>query len=150
MASWPDGVPIPKPEKPEGITDWEWTVYQNSDYRQIPPDLKVKVHHAMGWKVKDTEDAEEIAEQIADIVAPLLGKGHVPEENMARYTRLRELHHLISRMGNMVSGLGEYEDANTLWGMAGKYKRMANELRADLPAADLPAADGSGGTSPQP
>lgn len=72
----------------------------------------------------------------------MTGKGHVPEENMARYVRLRELHHLISRMGNMVSGLGEYADANALWAMAGRYKRMANELRADLPEA--------GDTSPPP
>lgn len=61
------------------------------------------------------------------------GKGHVPEENLARYRRIRELSHLMSRMGNMVSGLGEHEDANKLWALGGKYKRMANELRADLP-----------------
>lgn len=59
---------------------------------------------------------------------------HVPEENVARYTRLRELSHLISRMGDMVSGLGEHGDANTLWALGGKYKRLANDLRADLPA----------------
>lgn len=62
-----------------------------------------------------------------------MNKGHVPDENLARYRRLRELNHLISRMGNMVSNLGEHGDANTLWAMAGKYKRMANNLRADLP-----------------
>ena len=65
--------------------------------------------------------------------APEPAKGHVPDWNLARYRRIRELAHLISRMGNMVSGLGEYEDANKLWAMGGKYKRMANELRADLP-----------------
>lgn len=61
------------------------------------------------------------------------GKGHVPAENLARYRRIRELSHLMSRMGDMVSGLKEYDDANTLWALGGKYKRMANELRADLP-----------------
>lgn len=61
------------------------------------------------------------------------GMGPVPEENVDRFLRLRELSHLMSRMGNMVSGLREYEDANTLWAMGGKYKRLANELRADLP-----------------
>lgn len=60
-------------------------------------------------------------------------KGHVPEENMPRYVRLRELAHLLSRMGNMVSGLGEHDDANKLWALGGKYKRLANELRADIP-----------------
>ena len=59
------------------------------------------------------------------------GKGHVPEENLPRYRRIRELSHLMSRMGNMVSGLGEYGDANTLWALGGKYKRMANELRTE-------------------
>lgn len=60
-------------------------------------------------------------------------KGHVPEENLAKYRRLRELAHLISRMGNMTSNLGEHGDANVLWAMGGKYKRMANNLRVTLP-----------------
>lgn len=54
---------------------------------------------------------------------------HVPEENLPRYRRLRELSHLMSRMGDMVSNLQEYTDANALWAMGGKYKRMADELR---------------------
>jgi len=62
-----------------------------------------------------------------------MNKGHVPDENLARYRRLRELSHLMSRMGNMTSNLGEYTDANLLWAMGGRYKRMANNLRADLP-----------------
>lgn len=36
----------------------------------------------------------------------------------------------------MVSGLGEYEDANKLWALGGKYKRLANELRVVIPNAD--------------
>jgi hypothetical protein len=48
---------------------------------------------------------------------------------------MRELAHLMSRMGDMVSGINEYEDANTLWALGGKYKRLANELRVDLDAA---------------
>lgn len=63
---------------------------------------------------------------------PAAGKGHVPEENLERYRRIRELAFLISRTGNMVSGMGEHGDANTLWAIAGKYKRMANDLRVDL------------------
>lgn len=54
---------------------------------------------------------------------------HVPEENLARYRRLRELSHLMSRMGDMVSNLNEHADANTLWALGGKYKRLANDLR---------------------
>jgi hypothetical protein len=64
------------------------------------------------------------------------GKGHVPEENLPAYRRLAELAFLMQRMGGMVSNLNQHEDANTLWAMGGKYKRLANELRADLP--DLP------------
>lgn len=54
---------------------------------------------------------------------------HVPDENLSEYRRLRELAYLMSRLGSMVSGLGEYEDANKLWAMGGKYKALANELR---------------------
>jgi hypothetical protein len=60
-------------------------------------------------------------------------KGHVPEESLARYRRIRELSHLMSRMGDMASNMREYTDANTLWAMGGKYKRMADELRTALP-----------------
>lgn len=70
------------------------------------------------------------------------GMGPVPEENVAQFTKLRELAHLMSRMGDMAARLHEHADARVLWDMAGKYKRMANELRADSP--------GSGDTSPQP
>ncbi len=60
-------------------------------------------------------------------------KGHVPEENLERYRRIAGVAHLLSRMGNMVSNMGEHGDANRLWEMGGKYKRMANELRVDIP-----------------
>ena len=71
---------------------------------------------------------------------PMAGKGHVPEENLDRYRTRAGIARLLSRLGNMVSGIGEYEDANRLWAMAGKYKRMANELRVDLdPSEEDPA-----------
>ena len=54
---------------------------------------------------------------------------HVPEEHLPKYRRLAELSHLMSRMGDMASNLQQYDDANVLWAMGGKYKRMANELR---------------------
>lgn len=138
MGSWPDGVPVPKPQRPEGITEWEWQTYMNSSYRSISPELKAKVHHAMGWKVGDVEAAE----QIADKVTEALGKADAAPVDLARYRRVRELAHLMTRMGDMAGGLGEHADARVLWELGGKYKRMANELRADLP--------GAGDTSPQP
>lgn len=54
---------------------------------------------------------------------------HVPEENLERYRMLIGINHLISRMGNQVSNLGQHGDANALWAMAGRYKVMANQLR---------------------
>jgi hypothetical protein len=54
---------------------------------------------------------------------------HVPEESLPRYRRIRELSHLMSRMGDMASNMGELADANTLWALGGKYKRMAGDLR---------------------
>ena len=144
MGSWPEGVPHPpKPEKPEGITDQEWAVYLNNDPLMISPAIRDKVERALGWKKDDVADAREIAERVLGAVKiadpglplkPAAGKGHVPEESLRRYRRRRELAHLLSRMGDMVGNMGEYTDANTLWAMGGKYKRMANELRADLPA----------------
>lgn len=62
-----------------------------------------------------------------------MSKGHVPEENLARYRRLRDLSHLLERMGNQLSGMGEYDDANKLYAVSAKYRDRANELRADLP-----------------
>jgi len=54
---------------------------------------------------------------------------HVPEEKLPEYRRLAELAFLMNRMGGMVSNLGQYEDANRLWAMGGRYKAMANNLR---------------------
>jgi hypothetical protein len=54
---------------------------------------------------------------------------HVPDENLPQYRRLVELSFLMSRLGSTVSNMGEREDANTLWAMGGKYKKLANELR---------------------
>ena len=63
----------------------------------------------------------------------MTGKGHVPEENLARYRQRAAVVAYLTRLGGMVSNIGEYADANTLWAMASKYREMANELRADLP-----------------
>ena len=57
--------------KPEGITEREWQYYQNAEYKNVPPALRAKVHEAMGWKVNDVADAEEIAEKVGEIVANL-------------------------------------------------------------------------------
>lgn len=43
-------LPWPKPVKPDGITDWEWDIYQNSEVRKINPELQAKVREALGWQ----------------------------------------------------------------------------------------------------
>lgn len=142
MAKWPDSVPFPKPVKPEGITEWEWQVYMNSEYRSIDPELKAKVHAAMGWKVNDVEAAEEIAGLVASAVERVDGKGHVPEENLPRYRRLKQVAEKFGSLGSQLSGIGQYGDANLAWQLEAKYQAIANQLRADLPE--------DGDTSPQP
>lgn len=58
------------PERPEGITEWEWDLYLDDDptkhtaLRSKYPHLREKVEKAMGWKPKDIADAEEIAIQL--------------------------------------------------------------------------------------
>lgn len=89
-----------------------------------------------GWDVQ--------VRSVADFpLQPAKGKGHVPEENLERYRRLRELAFLLSRSGNMLSGIGEYDSANKLWEIAGKIKRKANDLRVDLPT-EKEETDGNG------
>lgn len=63
----------------------------------------------------------------------MTGKGHVPEVYLPRYRRIRGLAQLMDTMGGTVSGLGQYDDANTLWALSSKYKQLANELRVDVP-----------------
>jgi hypothetical protein len=67
----------------------------------------------------------------------MTGKGHVPEENLARYRRLVDIAHTIGVSAGRLSGHGYYDDANKLWAMEAKYMSIANELRADLPEPPL-------------
>lgn len=140
MGSWPEGVPLPpKPVRPEGVTEQEWQVYQNMDPQYIDPAIRDKVERAMGWKDNDVVDAREIAERvrgavtIADSIAEVRAKGHVPEENLDRYRRILRIANQVGSLGGQVSGMGEYGDANLLWGLERKYHDKANELRVDLP-----------------
>lgn len=63
-----------KPEKPEGITDWEWDLYLDDDptkhtaLRAKYPHLREKVERAMGWKASDVADAEAIAIEVVEAV----------------------------------------------------------------------------------
>lgn len=61
------------------------------------------------------------------------GKGHVPEESLPAYRRLKGIADTFRSLGGRVSGYGEYGDANLCWALETKYQEKANELRADLP-----------------
>jgi hypothetical protein len=144
LGSWPEGVPLPpKPEKPEGIADWEWDLYLDDDptkhtaLRAKYPHLRDKVEAAMGWKKDDIDDAREIAEQVLGAVS-ISERGHVPEENLFRYRNLIRLSQQLDSLGNQVSGMGQYGDATTLWGMSAKYSDKAQELRVDIPRKEEP------------
>lgn len=60
------------------------------------------------------------------------GKGHVPEEHLDRYRSLARQARQLDTLGNTCSNKGEYEDANILWTLSGKYWGKANALRVDL------------------
>lgn len=117
--------------KPESITEQEWQYYLSSDIHSNGP-LRDKVEAALGWQKDDVADARQIAEQVLGAVH-IAEKGHVPEENLNAYRRLRKIAQNIGAMGSRLSGLGQYEDANALWALEAKYTRMANELRVDIP-----------------
>ncbi|HJW01593.1 MAG TPA: hypothetical protein VJ617_21075 [Arthrobacter sp.] len=56
---------------PEGITDHEWQVYQNSDLRSMNKFFREKVEKAMGWKEADVAEAQEIADRVTHLVQKL-------------------------------------------------------------------------------
>jgi len=60
------------------------------------------------------------------------GKGHVPEESLDRYRSLARIARQLDTLGNTVSGHGEYDEANRLWGLSQKFWGKANALRVDL------------------
>lgn len=60
-------------------------------------------------------------------------KGHVPDANLYRYRNLMNVVAHLKRVGGMASGMNEYKDANALWALEAKYRRMAQEFRVTLP-----------------
>jgi hypothetical protein len=50
-----------------------------------------------------------------------------------RYRNLRQIADDLNRLGNRVSGLGEYNDANKLWALSRKYRELGTNLRVTLP-----------------
>lgn len=109
----------PKPEKPEGITEWEWQTYMNSSYRSISPELKAKVHHAMGWQINDVEDAEEIAGQVVEAMDKLSREqgwdkdrpvGPVVVERLRAALRLLENEHITPQGRRLLEQILDEEE----------------------------------------
>lgn len=55
---------------------------------------------------------------------------HVPDEHLPEYRRLKTAHDLYDNLGNNLSNIGFYDEANTAWGKAAEYGRRAQGLRA--------------------
>jgi hypothetical protein len=53
---------------------------------------------------------------------------HIPEANLMRYRHLKGIVELLDSAGDHM-GAEFAEDANATWKMAGKFRRMAEELR---------------------
>lgn len=60
-------------------------------------------------------------------------KGHIPEDNLWRYRRYKELSERLDALGNWCSNVGNIGDANTLWSLSRKYAMKAQDLRSDIP-----------------
>lgn len=56
---------------------------------------------------------------------------HVPDPHLPEYRRLRDAAEAYDTLGNRLSGLGFYAEANEAWGKEAQFKRQAQGLRND-------------------
>ena len=54
---------------------------------------------------------------------------HVPEHLLPIYRDLRERFRHFDSLGNNFSNVGEYEEANKAWAVAGRYMEIMQKLR---------------------
>jgi len=54
---------------------------------------------------------------------------HVPEENLPRYRSLKNIADQFDRLGNSLSNIGAYKDANAMWSKRASWNARAQELR---------------------
>lgn len=66
-------------------------------------------------------------------MASQVGKGHVPEENLAQYRALASIARRYKGLAGDLSNLGKYFEANTAFSWSENYWKQANALRVDLP-----------------
>ena len=112
----------PKLEKPDSITEEEWLVWSNTRVELMPPGLHAKVMAALG---------------IADITRENGGvpTGHVPDFQLAKYRSLMNMSRQFKSLGDTI-GANDMEDSTTCWRLANKYRKKAQEYRADIPRED--------------
>jgi len=110
MSKWPDGVPFPKPVKPDSVAHWEWNLYMNMDPRTINPEVRDKVEKAMGWKRKDIDDAQEIAEKVGDIVANLDREAPPVLARLRAALRLLENEHITPQGRRIIEKILDEEE----------------------------------------
>jgi hypothetical protein len=54
---------------------------------------------------------------------------HVPEANLTRYRALKRIADQFDTLGNALSNIGEYREANNQWTKRAKYNALAQDLR---------------------
>jgi len=54
---------------------------------------------------------------------------HVPTKSLTRYRSLKSIADQFDRLGNHLSNIGEYKEANAAWGKRAKFNARAQELR---------------------
>lgn len=54
---------------------------------------------------------------------------HVPNENLPRYRALRRISNQFNSIGDSLSNIGEYADANKAWRESSRFNAKAQELR---------------------
>lgn len=97
-------------QKPEGLTDAEWEIYQNCDPQKIDPRIRAKVEAAMGWKPDDVAAAEEIAEKVGEWVHKLDQEAPPILARLRAALRLLENEHITPQGRRIIEKiLDEYE-----------------------------------------
>lgn len=59
-------------------------------------------------------------------------KGHVPDWNLARYRSLMNMSRQFKSLGDTI-GPNDMADSTVCWRLANKYRKKAQELRAEIP-----------------
>lgn len=54
---------------------------------------------------------------------------HVPTENLTKYRALKRISDQYDRLGNALSNIGAYPEANMAWAQTAKWNLRAQELR---------------------